>query len=424
MLVTRHILVVDDEPDVEALISQKFRQEIRAGQYAFSFTQNGAEALQKIIEAEKNASTIAKIDMVLTDINMPVMDGLTLLKEMDQLANSPKTVVVSAYSDMDNIRTAMNHGAFDFLTKPINFQDLTVTIERTLKAVAEEDTNATQLQQAQQRLMQSEKLSSLGQMLAGVAHEMNNPVNFIAANLEPTREYIEDLMRLLDLYQQHTATPVDEIVRYTQEIDLDFLRSDLPRMLDSIERGTELISELSQSLKNFSRVDVAEKQFVDIHQGIQSALVILHSRLKANDTRPNIELENVFGSIPPLLCHPNQLNQVIMNLIANAIDAFEEDNQGKRYEEIEANPNKIRIETSVVEEKWVRIAIADNGPGISSETIERLFEPFYTTKPADKGTGLGLAISYQIVTENHGGQLTCESSPGQGTQFTIDLPVQ
>ncbi|MEN8446669.1 MAG: response regulator [Cyanobacteria bacterium J06555_13] len=197
MLVTRHILVVDDEPDVEALISQKFRQEIRAGQYAFSFTQNGAEALQKIIEAEKNASTIAKIDMVLTDINMPVMDGLTLLKEMDQLANSPKTVVVSAYSDMDNIRTAMNHGAFDFLTKPINFQDLTVTIERTLKAVAEEDTNATQLQQAQQRLMQSEKLSSLGQMLAGVAHEMNNPVNFIAANLEPTREYIEDLMRLL-----------------------------------------------------------------------------------------------------------------------------------------------------------------------------------------------------------------------------------
>lgn len=424
MLVTRHILVVDDEPDVEALISQKFRREIRSGQYAFSFTQNGAEALQKIIEAEKNASTIAKIDMVLTDINMPVMDGLTLLKEMDQLANSPKTVVVSAYSDMDNIRTAMNHGAFDFLTKPINFQDLTVTIERTLKAVAEEDTNATQLQQAQQRLMQSEKLSSLGQMLAGVAHEMNNPVNFIAANLEPTREYIEDLMRLLDLYQQHTATPVDEIVRCTQEIDLDFLRSDLPRMLDSIERGTELISELSQSLKNFSRVDVAEKQFVDIHQGIQSALVILHSRLKANDARPNIELENVFGSIPPLLCHPNQLNQVIMNLIANAIDAFEEDNQGKRYEEIEANPNKIRIKTSVVEEKWVRIAIADNGPGISSETIERLFEPFYTTKPADKGTGLGLAISYQIVTENHGGQLTCESSPGQGTQFTIDLPVQ
>ncbi|MEL7069936.1 MAG: ATP-binding protein [Cyanobacteria bacterium J06581_3] len=424
MLVTRHILVVDDEPDVEALISQKFRREIRSGQYAFSFTKNGAEALQKIIEAEKNASTIAKIDMVLTDINMPVMDGLTLLKEMDQLANSPKTVVVSAYSDMDNIRTAMNHGAFDFLTKPINFQDLTVTIERTLKAVAEEDTNATQLQQAQQRLMQSEKLSSLGQMLAGVAHEMNNPVNFIAANLEPTREYIEDLMRLLDLYQQHTATPVDEIVRYTQEIDLDFLRSDLPRMLDSIERGTELISELSQSLKNFSRVDVAEKQFVDIHQGIQSALVILHSRLKANDTRPNIELENVFGSIPPLLCHPNQLNQVIMNLIANAIDAFEESNQGKRYEEIEANPNKIRIETSVVKEKWVRIAIADNGPGISSETIERLFEPFYTTKPADKGTGLGLAISYQIVTENHGGQLTCESSPGQGTQFTIDLPIQ
>ncbi|MEL7054172.1 MAG: response regulator, partial [Cyanobacteria bacterium J06588_5] len=198
MLVTRHILVVDDEPDVEALISQKFRREIRSGQYAFSFTQNGAEALQKIIEAEKNANTIAKIDMVLTDINMPVMDGLTLLKEMDQLANSPKTVVVSAYSDMDNIRTAMNHGAFDFLTKPINFQDLTVTIERTLKAVAEEDTNATQLQQAQQRLMQSEKLSSLGQMLAGVAHEMNNPVNFIAANLEPTREYIEDLMRLLD----------------------------------------------------------------------------------------------------------------------------------------------------------------------------------------------------------------------------------
>lgn len=417
---TAQILVVDDEPDVESLISFKFRREIRQEKYAFSFASNGAEAFEKVVAAATNE---ADIDLVMTDLNMPVMDGLELLTQLNALTQTPRTVVVSAYSDMDNIRAAMNQGAFDFLTKPLNFQDLVVTLEKTLAAVEADRQQRLQLKQAQMQLMQSDKMSSLGQMMASVAHEINNPVNFLVGNLEPAKEYIHDLLRLTALYRDHVAEPSPAIESCIQEIDLDFLRSDLPRLFTSLEMGTLLIRELSLSLRNFSRVDAAQKQVVDIHEGIKSTQVILNSRLKAKQERPAIELIRDYGDLPEVNCYPGQLNQVVMNLLANAIDALEEQTQGRTYEEIEASPNTIRICTEVIDDDWVRIAIADNGPGMTEDTLAKLFEPFFTTKPMGKGTGLGLAISQQIIVEKHGGRLFCESTLGEGTRFVIELPV-
>jgi len=414
--VTHHILVVDDEPDIEALISQKFRREIRQEIFYFTFARNGQEAYQQIVEA-------ARVDMVLTDINMPVMDGLTLLAELDSLANPPKTVVVSAYSDMDNIRTAMNRGAFDFVTKPINFQDLVITISKTLKAVDKERLNQAQLDQAKIQLVHSEKMSALGQMVAGVAHEINNPVNFIYGNLKPARSYIQDLTELIRLYQQHYPEPAGDIQDCIEEIDLDFLQQDLSKLFDSLSVGASRIRELVLSLRNFSRLDEADKKAVDIHEGIDSTLLILSSRLKSTPERPAIQVVREYAQLPVVACYPSQLNQVVMNLLANAIDALCDWNEGRSFQEIVADPNMIRITTDVVDEQWVRVAIADNGSGMGEATLAKLFDPFFTTKPVGKGTGLGLSISYQIIVEKHRGRLTCESAVGEGTMFTILLPL-
>lgn len=418
---TCQILVVDDEPDIEALICQKFRREIRQQKYVFIFAYDGAQAYEKVTEAAEGDSAI---EVVLTDINMPVMDGLELLGKLNDLSEPPKTVVVSAYGDMDNIRAAMNNGAFDFLTKPLNFQDLVMTLEKTLRVVAEGKAQRAQLEQAQVQLIQSEKMSSLGQMLAGIAHEMNNPVHFLAGNIEPAKDYMQDLMHLMKLYQKHTPEPAPEIKDWIKAIDLDFLTADLSRLFMSLEMGTTLIRELALSLRNFSRLDNGEKQPVDIHDGIKSTLVILNNRLKARGNRPKIEVIRDYGALPDVPCHPSQLNQVVMNLIGNAIDAFEAQNQGKTYEEIEADPNVIRISTAVVDEAWVRLAIADNGPGMDAVTVTKLFEPFFTTKPVGKGTGLGLAISQQIIEEKHGGRISCESVLGEGTRFVIEIPME
>ena len=412
---THHILVVDDESDVEVLIAQKFRREIRQGQYCFTFASNGAEAYQQVVET-------SDIDMVLTDINMPVMDGLVLIDKLSTLARPPKTVVVSAYSDMANIRTAMNSGAFDFVTKPINFQDLSITLEKTLKAVAREKDSQEQLAQARIQLIQNEKMSSLGQMVAGVAHEINNPVNFIYGNLSHASTYVNDLMTLIECYQQCYPDPVPKVQACLEEIELDFLTEDIAKLFDSLSMGATRIRELVLSLRNFSRLDEAEKKTVDIHDGIESTLVILSNRLKSVPDRADIQIVREYGSLPDIDCYPSQLNQVIMNIFSNAIDAIEMHNQDLPRSEMKRSPGMIKIETDIVENDWVRIAIADNGPGMSEETRAKLFDPFFTTKPVGKGTGLGMSISHQIIVEKHGGKLACASILGEGTQFIIEFP--
>lgn len=228
----------------------------------------------------------------------------------------------------------------------------------------------------------------------------------------------------MQLYQQHDPNPASEIQTAAEEIDLEFLQEDLPKMLASMQLGTERIRQIVLSLRNFSRMDEAEFKAVDIHEGIDSTLLILQHRLKARPERPEIEIIKDYAVLPLVECYAGQLNQVFMNILVNSIDAIEEESAGRKYQEIQAKLNQITIRTSVVDKRWVEVSIADNGTGIPAEVQQRVFDPFFTTKPLGKGTGMGMSISYQIITEKHGGKLKCFSVPGEGTEFIIQIPLR
>ena len=290
--------------------------------------------------------------------------------------------------------------------------DQAAALERTLR----------DLRQTQAQLIQSEKLSSLGQLVAGVAHEINNPVNFISGNLTHTEDYVIDLMALLALYQQRYPVPDAAIQAKAQEIDLDFVADDLPRVIKSMQAGTERICDIVKSLRTFSRLDEAAIKEVDIHEGLESTLTILRNRLKGKPGRDEIRVERDYGPLPPVECFASQLNQVFMNLLSNAIDAVE--TQRATLPPDAPAQSTIRIQTTVPKANVVAIHIADSGTGMPEAVRDRIFDPFYTTKPPGQGTGLGLSISHQIVTEKHSGHIECFSTPGQGTEFVITLPVQ
>ncbi len=275
------------------------------------------------------------------------------------------------------------------------------------------------LKQKEAHLIQSEKMSSLGQMVAGVAHEINNPVNFIYGNLTYAKDYTRDLLDLIQLYQKNYPQPTSEIQEKVEEIDLDFLLEDLPKIIASMEMGSDRIRQIVVSLRNFSRLDEAEVKPVDIHEGIDSTLLILQNRLKSKTTSAGIQIIKHYSLLPNVKCYAGQLNQVFMNIIGNGIDALEH----------QPDPRKITIMTDIVpvesgELPQVLIKIKDNGPGITAEVKKQLFDPFFTTKPVGKGTGLGLSISYKIVVDKHGGTLQCFSEPGQGCEFHIQIPIE
>ncbi|HAX78072.1 MAG TPA: transmembrane sensor domain-containing protein [Cyanobacteria bacterium UBA11372] len=300
-------------------------------------------------------------------------------------------------------------------------QEMNVKLEQTVQNL---ELALRDLQQSQIQLIQSEKMSTLGQLVAGVAHEVNNPVGFVSGNLNYVKDYIQDLTNHLELYQEKFSDPGDEIAEDAEAIDLEYLLEDLPKLVTSMQSGINRIKDISTSLRTFSRGDTAERVACNIHEGIDSTLLILKHRLKANERRPEIQIIKQYSELPPVNCYPGQLNQVIMNLIANAIDALDEFSQGRSFTEIEANPNKITVITEVLADKTtVAIRIKDNGPGISEEIKQKIFEHLFTTKPVGKGTGLGLSISRQIVEETHGGKLSCVSAPGEGAEFTIEIPL-
>ncbi len=281
------------------------------------------------------------------------------------------------------------------------------------------------LQQAQTQLVQSEKMSTLGNLVAGVAHEINNPVGFINGNLHHAEEYIQDLVNHLKLYHQHYPEPELEIEENAETIDLDYLLEDLPKIINSMKLGTDRIRNISTSLRTFSRADTDKKTSFDIHAGIDSTILILKHRLKANEERPEIEIIKEYTTLPQVECFPGQLNQVFMNLLANAIDAFDDYNQGRSFQEIQEQPNQIHIYTEeLADENQVAIHIKDNGPGMSEDIKARIFDHLFTTKGVGNGTGLGLSISKQIVEEKHQGSLECISTVNQGTEFIIKIPVQ
>ncbi|MEG4208955.1 PAS domain S-box protein [Microcoleus sp. S13_B4] len=279
-----------------------------------------------------------------------------------------------------------------------------------------------ELHQTQTQLIQTEKISSLGQLVAGVAHEINNPINFIYGNITHATQYATDLLGLLHLYQEKYPNPVPEIVEAAEDIEVDFLMEDFTKILESMKVGADRIRDLVVSLRNFSRLDESQMKRVDIHEGIESTLLILQHRIKANVLRPAIEIIKEYGNFPKVECYVGQLNQVFMNLLGNAIDALEEYNNAHSSKEIYSHRNRIRISTSANSDT-VTIRIADNGMGINQEVIHKLFDPFFTTKPVGKGTGLGLSISYQIIVEKHRGKLQCISTPGEGAEFVIEIPI-
>ncbi len=298
-----------------------------------------------------------------------------------------------------------------------------------------------ELKLTQAQLIQSEKMSSLGQMVAGVAHEINNPTSFIYGNLTPAREYFQDLIRLLEIYQQTYPNPTPEIQQVASEIDLEFVLEDWEKLITSMEMGAERIQEIVLSLRSFSRLDESELKPINIHEGIDNTLLILDHRLKEVGDRPEIKVIKDYGQLPPVTCYASQLNQVFMNLLNNAIDALE----------TQPSPRKITISTSVASRhcsvvsgndqqtsnnvdaqaasrrvqqitNYVVIRIADNGLGMPEAVQQQIFDPFFTTKPVGRGTGLGLSIAYQIVVKKHGGQLSCISTPGKGTEFIVEIP--
>ncbi len=301
----------------------------------------------------------------------------------------------------------------------------TQTLEQTLR----------ELQQTQAQLVQTEKMSSLGQLVAGVAHEINNPVNFIHGNIFPAEQYIQDLLALIDLYQQHYPDPVAEIQAETERIDLPFVAEDLPKLLQSLKMGADRIRQIVRSLRNFSRHDESDMKPVDIHEGIDSTLMILRDRLKSKSELPSIVVCKSYGALPSVECYAGQLNQVFMNILSNAIDALEmgvgrrslaATSADKTSADVTRYPHSatptIQIQTEKRDSRVI-IRIADNAGGMPEDVRTRLFDPFFTTKPIGKGTGLGLYISYQIVVDRHGGTLTCRSEPEQGTEFCIEIPI-
>jgi signal transduction histidine kinase len=276
----------------------------------------------------------------------------------------------------------------------------------------------------QLQLVQNEKMSALGNLVAGVAHEINNPVGFIAGNLQPAQEYVGDLFNLIDLYQEKFPNPGREIETEIEDMDLEYLREDLPKLIGSMQEGVDRIRNISTSLRTFSRADSDRPVSFNIHDGIESTLLILKHRLKASEFRPAIEVVKEYGNLPLVKCFPGQLNQVFMNILANAIDALEESNKGRCFSEIKARPNQITVQTVLSEsQNQVLIRIKDNGTGMSNSVKENIFNHLFTTKSVGQGTGLGLSIAYQIVVEKHGGTLTVNSSLGQGSEFVICIPV-
>ncbi|MEG3877080.1 MASE1 domain-containing protein [Microcoleus sp. herbarium7] len=299
---------------------------------------------------------------------------------------------------------------------------------RRSEAVLKEQTQELQatvqkLKATQSQLIQTEKMSSIGQLVAGVAHEINNPVNFIHGNLSYLDEYTCGLLELVDIYQASNIEPLPNIKDKLEELDLEFLSADISKILQSMRIGTERIRDIVLSLRNFSRLDESELKQADIHAGIDSTLTILQHRLRATSNRPEIQVVKNYEKLPSIQCCPGQLNQVFMNVIGNGIDAIEESERQNCTKGDRPKTGEICITTECVGREWIKIRVADNGIGISETIKSRLFDPFFTTKPVGQGTGLGLAVAHQIVVEKHRGTIEVNSRSGGGTEFAIALPV-
>ena len=415
------ILIVDDNSNNLKVLSQALRH---AG-WTVAIAKNGETALKQVKHTPPT--------LILLDVMMPGMDGFETcqkIKENPEMMDIP-VIFMTALSDTVDKVKGLSIGAVDYITKPFQTEEVLARVSvhynlRYLTKQLEEQNQFLEQRVAEKtaQLVQHEKMAALGNLVAGIAHEINNPVGFIAGNINAAQDYTQNLFYLLKLYRQELSNPSPELQEAIDDLDLEFIEEDLPKLISSMRLGVDRIRNISTSLRTFSRADTNKKTEFNLQEGIDSTLLILKYRLKANENRPAIQVVKDCGESPPLIkCYAGQLNQVIMNIVANAIDALEESNQGRSYQEIEGNPNKIFIRLEELKEKML-IRIRDNGTGMSEEVRDRIFESMFTTKSVGKGTGLGLAIARQIVEEKHGGMLTCHSQLGKGTEFVITLPLQ
>ncbi|MGK7929393.1 MAG: response regulator [Spirulina sp.] len=442
-----NIVIVDDNPNNLRLLASLLH---RSG-YKVRPVPTGKLAL--------STTKLNPPDLVLLDINMPGMDGYEVCKKLkDDVTTSEIPVIfISALNETFSRIKGFEAGGIDYISKPFEFKEVLLRVSTHIQLYKFQqqlqEVNSLQsqelieknhqlqqannelesvnkalslkiaeLQQAQLQLVQAEKMSVLGQLVSGIAHEINNPLGFLQGNLEHGQEYLKCIKQHLKLYQNELKNPSAEIEDHAEDIEIEYLLEDFPQLFESMSRGVERLYQISRSLRIFSRKDQNTKIEFDIHQGIDSTLIILKHRLKEDRESSEIKVIQKYGEIPSVQCFPGQLNQVFMNILANAIDALEEDKTQKQ--------KQITIATELVKnpesetDKIVRVRIRDNGVGIPEEIQKQIFEYLFTTKEVGKGTGLGLALSKQIIEEKHGGTIACQSAIGKGTEFIISLPIQ
>ena len=414
-----------------------------------------------VIVVEDGESAIEKVknvlpDLILLDIIMPGIDGFEVcryLQASEKTRNIPVIFMTSLSESTEKIK-GLNLGAVDYVVKPFKTEELLSRINihlRLQKEITELTAAEIELQKsaseledkvqaktvelsqsleelkaAQLQLIQSEKMSNIGALVAGIAHELNNPVSIVVGNVKLAETYLTAIINHMKLYQKEFPNPGLIIEKDMEEMDIDFLIEELPKILFSVKKASNRISEISVSLRSFARADSTSKVAFNINEGIDNALIILQHRLKANNQRPAIKIVKNYESLPQINCYPNTLNQVFMNLLVNAIDSLEEYNYKKlkTYQEILQNPNRITITTSIIESYGVEIKIAHNGLGILENLKDKLYEAFENANTNNKISNLGLSMSYLIIVNKHGGELECNSLPEKGTEFVIKLPNQ
>ena len=422
---TGFILIVDDNPTNLSVLSAA----LASAGFRFRVAVGGESAIA-LIERHQP-------ELILLDVQMPGIDGFETCRALkaNPVTQNIPIIFTTALADTESKMKGFALGAVDYIPKPFEQEEVIarVRVHLQLKQLTESleeqvrDRTAA-LEQAQIQLVQQEKLSTLGELVAGVAHEINNPISFIANNIAPLQEYVAGVTEIIQLYQQEYPNPSANITNAIEDLDLEFALEDMAKILYSLQVGTERIQNISVSLRTFSRSDGDTKMLADLHEGLDTTLMILQHRIKDKSLRiagkeyhrPRIKVIKRYGRLPEVNCYPGQMNQVFMNILANAIDAIDEAFiQGKMTDPVP----QIQIVTETYSAQWVTIGITDNGIGMPESVKQRLFQPLFTTKPVGKGTGLGLPIVNQIVVEKHNGKLEVNSQPGRGTEFTIKIPT-
>lgn len=418
------ILIIDDNPtNLEVLYAT-----LASTGYEIILEMNGEDGIKQAAQQQP--------DLILLDIMMPGIDGFeTCCKLQSNLTTlSIPIIFMTALSDTEHKIKGLSLGAVDYITKPFQQEEVLARVNVHLKLKratdeleqqVQERTNSLvqtlhSLKQMQLQLVQNEKMSALGQLVAGIAHEINNPMGCINGNFALMEANFKELFQIIDSYEKEVSQPSIGLQQKIEAIDLNYLRSDFPKMFESTHTAIDRIKDISDSLRIFSRADTTHPILFNIHEGIDSTILILKHRLKASDTYPEIEVIKEYADLPLIKCYPGQLNQVFMNIIANAIDALEEASLNQSNH----NQHQIRLKTALAEnEQSILIYIQDNGIGINDKIKNQIFEHLFTTKEVGKGTGLGLAIAHQIIIEKHHGSIEVNSETGKGTEFLITLPI-